>query len=69
MTWLSYMPFRAKLSLRCDVVVTNVALVCASMDIFLCDMGSTYSYVSVQWPWNFIWFVIQLMPSSMIIPS
>lgn len=37
----------------CDVVVTSATLVYAQMDIILCDMGSTYLYVSVQLPWGF----------------
>lgn len=58
MTGLSYMISQAKSSLRCDVVLTSATLVYFLMTIILCDLGSTYSYVLVQLPWDLMWFVM-----------
>lgn len=39
-------------------MVTRATLVSAGMTIVLFDTGFTYSYVSVQLPWDLMWFVI-----------
>ena len=51
-----------------DTVVTSATLVCAWMAIVFFDLGCTYSYGSFQLPWDLMWFVIYLVPSSMFLP-